>query len=185
MPSISGWTKHQQHQLLFSFGWWHGLLMLGPTADAGHLWALKKELVLDAWSKVPSVEAPERCDGDDAGLHVAKKGWGADADDAGPVWGLEKKLVLLTLGPTPAAFQFRLVARLGPSVSGTSFFSRPQTGQHGPATSVAPDGPSMTQHHQHQLPTLSREPRIISITLKRFHWQYTVPRFCWPRCLTS
>ena len=29
---------------------------------------------------------------------------------------------------TPAAFQFRLVARLGPSVSNTSFFSRPQTG---------------------------------------------------------
>ena len=46
---------------------------------------------------------------------------------------------------TPAAFQFRLVARLGPSVSNTSFFSRPQTGPAWPSiisivTSASTDG---------------------------------------------
>ena len=55
---------------------------------------------------------------------------------------------------------------VGPSISNTSCFSVSAGGtawtkrERRQLLFKAPDGPSMAQHHQHQLPTLSREPRI-------------------------
>ena len=74
--------------------------MHGPTADAGHDWALAKERAGCLFQRAISRSA-----GGDVGLRGPKKGGALMLmmlGHAGPVWGLEKKLVLPTLGPSRA-----------------------------------------------------------------------------------